>query len=61
MKKGLKKLTLCRETLRVMSHYSLRMVAGGASFNCHTTCRCPDDPGTFSADCTVDCPTTSLG
>ena len=61
MKKNLKKLALYRETLRIMSHYSLRAVAGGATFNCNTTCRCPDDITTFSADCTVDCPTTSLG
>ena len=65
MKKRARKLSLNRETLGSLEETRLRGAAGG-SFTydpgqCGTTCRCLDDPGTFSAGCTATCPTTSLG
>ncbi|HSG38853.1 MAG TPA: class I lanthipeptide [Thermoanaerobaculia bacterium] len=65
MRKRNGKLTLSRETLRNLDASRLKEVAGGLfTYDpgaCGTTCRCLDDPGTFSAECTIDCPTTSLG
>jgi hypothetical protein len=62
MKKKSKRLSLHRETLRSLNEQGLRGVAGGQTLDyagCGTSCRCRDDIGTFSADCTIECPTTS--
>jgi hypothetical protein len=66
MKKRGKRLSLHRETVRNLVDSRLEGVAGAGNFTldpgaCGTTCRCLDDPGTFSAGCTTDCPFTSHG
>lgn len=64
MKKRSKKLSLSRETLLNLDASAMKGVAGGFTMDpgaCGTTCRCIDDPGTFSADCTPGCPATSRG
>ena len=63
MKKKAKKLRVHRETLRNLGDRPLRQAVGGAPTlnpgQCQTSCVCRDDPGTFSAECTLECPTTS--
>lgn len=64
MRKRSRKLALSRETLCNLDASRLKKVAGGFTYDpgaCGTTCRCLDHPDTFSAGCTIDCPTTSLG
>lgn len=64
MKKRSKRLALHRETLRNLNEQGLKKVAGGFTYDyagCGTSCRCRDNVDTFSADCTIECPTTSLG
>lgn len=65
MKKRSRKLNLSRETLRNLNAAQLKEAAGGLfTYDpgaCGTTCRCLDHPDTFSAACTFECPTTSLG
>jgi|tagenome__1003787_1003787.scaffolds.fasta_scaffold13892089_2 hypothetical protein len=65
MRKKNKRLALHRETVRNLDNAGLQGVVGGTYTRtgpqCATSCHCPDQQDTFSADCTVDCPTTSLG
>ena len=63
MKKRQKKLSLRRETVRSLNEAGLGAAAGGSgggyTYNlqqCNTSCDCFDDPGTFSAYCTEECP-----
>jgi hypothetical protein len=63
MKKQTRKLALHRETLRDLDGEILGGIAvgGGYTYNiwqCGTSCDCLDSPGTFSAYCTEECPTT---
>lgn len=64
MKKRVKKLRVHRETVWNLSDSRLQGVLGGYTMNpgeCGTSCGCIDESGTFSATCTAQCPTTSLG
>jgi formate-dependent nitrite reductase cytochrome c552 subunit len=65
MKKKSKRLALHRETVRNLDDIGLKGVVGGTwtrtGPQCATSCQCIDYQDTFSADCTADCPTTSLG
>lgn len=66
MKKRAKRLSLHRETVRNLDPARLDGVVGGTGYThdpgaCGTTCRCLDFQDTFSAECTFDCPQTSMG
>jgi hypothetical protein len=65
MRKKNKRLALHRETVRTLDNAGLQGVVGGTytrtGSGCASSCHCPDYVDTFSADCTADCPTTSLG